>query len=274
MRVELCLEQGSTRRWHVDLLERLGEQPGLEVGIRWAPPEAKPLPSCVETLLALERTIHKLAPGSFGRVGPDDLAHHVGRGGTEPDIVLDLTGGRPSAGTRRWRLTFDGAKGEVPLVGALLSGRTPVVAITDVEADVPIAAGHPGTETPHIVAAALEDVLTPTISLIVAATRPGATSSTSDAVAVDFGCGSVARFGARAVARAVLHRLRKMLRRAPPGRRRLRAARHSSARIGAALGRPPASYGESGRSARNRRRLRIRAAGGSAFEAGLDSAGP
>ncbi|WP_375460084.1 formyl transferase [uncultured Enterovirga sp.] len=216
MRLELCLDQGSTRRWHVDLLERLSRQPDLVVGIRWAAPHAEPLPSCVAVLFALERIVHGLPPGSFAPVTPDDLTTHVGRGGVQPDVVLDLTGGVPSGGRRRWRLTFDGANGEVPLVASLLAGRTPVVAITDIETGAPLAEGHPGTETPDIIASAFDDVLARTTTLILAAAgaqeRP---IPRRKAVPAELDCGIVALSGAKSVARAALRRLRGLVSHAP-----------------------------------------------------------
>lgn len=240
MRLELCLDQGATRRWHVDLLERLSGQPGLDVGIRWAPAHAEPLPSCVAVLFSLERAVHKLPAGSFALVGPEDLAHHVGQGGVQPDIVLDLTGGHPTAGLRRWRLTFDGADGEVPLIGALLAGRMPRIAILDAETGEPVASGHPGTENLHVIAAALEDVLARTTNLIVAATRPGAAVQGEDAVPADLDCSTVALFGAASIARAALHRLRAMLRQAPRSRRDAAGRRGS----GSAPSRPEPRVGE------------------------------
>lgn len=215
MRLELCLDQGSTRRWHLDLLRQLAGVPDLETGIRWASEKPEPLPSCVSTLFSLERLLHRLDRGGFEPVGPEDLAQHVGHGGTDPDIVLDLAGGRPAAGRRSWRLTFDGAAGEVPLVAALLSGRTPLVAVTDVASGEPVALGQPGTETPHIIAAAYDDIVARAATLIVSAVTERGARLDRAAETSTLACGDVALFGTKAVARAALHRLYRLLTRAP-----------------------------------------------------------
>lgn len=215
MRVELCVDQRALRRWHVDLVRSVRDEPGMEVGIRWAEPALAPLPSCIPLLFDLERLVHRVPPGASGPADPADLARYVGRGGIRPDVVIDLTGAKPAAGLRRLRLTFDGAGGEAPLLAALLGGRMPVVALVEADTGFVAASGRPGTERPQVVVAAFEDVLARAGSLVLAALRPGAGTVGPAASADALSCGTVALFGAKALARAAVHRIYRLLTRAP-----------------------------------------------------------
>lgn len=216
MRIELCLDQRSIRGWHLDLVERLGRDPGIEVGIRWATPSARPLPSCVEVLFALERVLHGTPLGCAAPREPGDLVRHVGRGGVEPDLTIDLSGGSPAAGRRRWRLTFDGQSGEEAAIAALLAGRMPVVALAEVETGRVVASGRPGAETPHIVVSAFQEVLARTTTLLLGAIRShGVRLDGASEPALATSCGGVALFAGKALARAALHRIYRLLYRTP-----------------------------------------------------------
>ena len=131
MRLEVRLGRRGLRRWHRDLLDRLGARPGVAVGLRWTDPAGPPFPSCIATLFALERLIHGLPEGRSAPLRVADFARFAEAGGVEPpDLVLDVSGEEGVAGlARTWRLTFDGAPGEAAALGALLAGRNPVVAV-------------------------------------------------------------------------------------------------------------------------------------------------
>lgn len=214
MHLELCIDQRALRNWHLDLLRRLDRLPGFSVGIRWAPP-AEPLPSCVATLFALERIVHRARSPGTELVEPTEVARHVGEGGVEPDIVLDLAGSLPVAGRRRWQLTFDGHAGEAAAIAALLDGRTPQVAVMDCGSGEVLACGHPGVEMPHVTVAAFGDVLARAITLVESAVLQRPVSRPGEPVAATLSCGDVARVGAKAMARAALHRIYRILYRTP-----------------------------------------------------------
>ena len=175
MRVELGLNQGSLRRWQIEAARRLGEIRGVAIGTRWAKPQGDPVPSCVGTLLKLEESLHGSVARLWSRAEPTDLSSYVGTGGASPDLVIDLGGGTPSAGRRRWRLTFDGGVGDAPIVAALLEGRAPIIAVCDTADGAVIANARPGLDPDLGVAAGLECVLARAVDLIVVAVRAGGT---------------------------------------------------------------------------------------------------
>lgn len=207
MHVEFCIDQRSLRRWHIRLVDQTSRMPGIAVGIRWAPPSQEPLPSCVEGLFSLERSLHGLAPGRAAPAEPADLALYVGEGGVAPDTVIDLSGGHPAAGLRRWRLVFDGMGGEAYALGALLAGRSPHVSVVDSRSGAPVASVRPRIESPHVIVTAFEEVLGRTAALIRSAI---AGTGEDDGIAPEsagLSCASVAWLGTKALARTTLHRI-------------------------------------------------------------------
>ena len=216
MRIELCVDQRSLRGWHIDLVERLTRLPGIAVGMRWANPPNPRLPGCVDRLFSLERALHRISADCVMPAQPTDLNHHVGEGGCSPDILLDLTGGTPAAGRRRWRLTFDGQGGEGAAVASLLRGQMPTIAISDVETGLVVASARPGSETPHIVLAAFEELLRRTETVILSALGPSPNRSIPTGNGPAFvACREVALFAAKSLARTTVHRAYRLLYRTP-----------------------------------------------------------
>lgn len=207
MRVELGLNQRSLRRWQIEMARRLGEIPGLALGIRWSKPQGEDLPGCVETLLGLERVVHGVHADLTARAIPSDLSPFVGTGGIDPDIVIDISGGTPTAGRRRWRLTFDGAAGDAPIIAALLEGRAPVIAVSDTSGGAVIADARPGIDEDGDIASAFEAVVARTMNLVVAAVRGGAVPQRMAPTSATFSCIDVAVRGTKTLANAALARL-------------------------------------------------------------------
>ena len=213
MRVELCLEPGSLRAWHADLISALGRRPGVVVSVRWLE-DVEPLPSCVAVLFALERVLHGWPDGCSQVIGPADLPAHDGGGAERPDVAIDLSGRAETGDIPTWTVTFDGATGMAPLVAALLAGRTPLVAVADISRGK-IASGRPGVERPHVIVGAFEEVLARTTTLILAAISGAGTQLVQPAPSADLACTAVGHFATKALARAALHRLYRLLYRTP-----------------------------------------------------------
>ncbi len=207
MRVEISLDQRSIRRWQVELVRRLSKRSGVAVGVRWASQDATATPSCIDTLFRLERAVHGVPDGLSLAAEATDFAPYVGEGGVRPDLVIDLAGGQPSAGARRWRLTFDGEAGEVPALAALLDGRGPVVTVSDSETGAVLARSLPGTESPDILVASFEELLGRVTALVVSALDGSGPMLDARQEAGEVGCARVAAFGAATLPRAALARM-------------------------------------------------------------------
>lgn len=209
MKLTLRLDPNRVRRWHARLAERLARRPDTQVGVVWRA-AAEPLPSSIAAMMALELSIFALPA--------DDVTQAASRADfarfsdvPNPDLVLDFTGAAPDAGTRTWRIAFDGVADEAALLAALLAHRTPVVSITDALSGAVVASGHPGTETGGVFTLALRDVLARTASLIVAA-LDGAAAKFDGApkTAPALTTGAVATFAAKSLARAAAGRLYRL----------------------------------------------------------------
>lgn len=216
MRVDVWMTRRSLRAWHVDLVDRLGREPGIEARVRWQEAEDEPLPAPVGLLFALERIVHRLRPGLSAPASPAELDRHVAASEGGPDVILDLTGTDPPAARRRWRLTFDGGSGEAPLLAALLAGRLPILAISDIDTGAVIASGRPGAERRDSIVASFEDVLARATTLILAALgTPSPCRLPGVAAPAALASADVVRFGAKALARAAMLRVYRILYRAP-----------------------------------------------------------
>jgi hypothetical protein len=200
MKLTLRLDPNRLRRWHVRLVERLARRPDTHVGVEWNA-GAQPLPRAVELLFTLERRVYGLPPGDEMAAAPEDFARCAASAET-PDLVLDFTDSAPSAGTRTWRITFDGAADETAALASLTNKRTPIVQITDAATGAMVVVGHPGTESAGVFTLAWRDVMARTATLIMAA-LDGAAART-DAVEQRPGTlatGALAQFAAESLAR-------------------------------------------------------------------------
>lgn len=216
MLLALRLDPGSLRRWHRDLASRLGRRPGTDVVVLWAEPAGPPLPACVEMLFRLERLLHHVRPGRSDILASADVAEFVRESG-QPDLVIDLAGGAPAGPVPTWSLSVDQAAwSESALLAALLGGRLPVLSVADRDTGTVRAGGRPGTEAPHVVVYSFEDVLARAETLIVAALdRALAAPSPKPVVRTEVRCAAVARLAGKAVTRAALHRVYRLLYRTP-----------------------------------------------------------
>lgn len=213
MRVEVRLNPGALRRWHHEVVAALGARQDLEVGVQWS--EApRPVSRDVERLFALERVLHGLpSDGRSGAVSRKLFAPYAaGRG--QPEVVLDLVGDAADE-VRTWHLTFDGGAGEDALLGALLRGRPPVVRVVDLAIGRTLAAGRPGSETPGVTVAAFEDVLAGCTQLLQGALNGGQDYVLADGRSPQLRRGAVLKHAGRSVARAAVHRIYRLLYRAP-----------------------------------------------------------
>jgi hypothetical protein len=164
---------------------------------------------------------------------PDDALARWQAPGQDADVgaavILDLT---PGATRHRdhWRLEFDGQVGLATAVDALRRGRTPQLQIVD-GANSSVATGRPGSETPGVLAVALDDLLAGAIVLIDGAVRAARFDSPApedgflgyaappDGQRVDgrsIGYSAAwSTFAAKEITRAAEHRAYRMLYRAP-----------------------------------------------------------
>lgn len=214
-RIQVRLAKDALRRWHLEVVEALQAVDGVAVTVRWSSRTDARLPRDVERLFAVERRIHGLGPGRSQRTTEPAFRPYVDAA-VEPDLVLDLIGDEQTDG-RTWRITFDGAPGEQAAVTALLSGRLPVVEVVE-GSDKAVARGRPGSETPGVIVAAYEDVLARCTDLVVAAVRDRGPLTDWSPEAGSAGVVTrrqVVEHAARSLAHAAVHRIYRLLYRAP-----------------------------------------------------------
>ena len=127
MKLTLRLDPNRLRRWHLRLAERLARRRDTQVGVEWGA-GAEPLPGAVALLFSLERLIYGLPPGDEMAAAPGELARFAASADAA-DLVLDFTNAPPRAGTRTWRVTFDGGD-EAAALAALADKRHADRAVT------------------------------------------------------------------------------------------------------------------------------------------------
>jgi hypothetical protein len=219
MRLQIQLDKDALRRWHLELVDALRAKGDVVVAVRWSSGDPQGMPADVERLFAVERRMHRLPPGRSTIATSTDFEGYVERM-EDPDLVVDLSGGTQEvAAATTWRITIDGQPSESVAVSTLLSGRWPAVEVVDV-ADGPVVGGRPGSETPGIIVAAFEDILARCTDLILAALdgarlavgrRAGALQLPPKAVTLR----QVATHATKSVAHAAVHRIYRLLYRAP-----------------------------------------------------------
>ncbi len=164
MKLVVRLDAGATHGWQLALLERLAASGGVQPVIAWAPGGAIDDLQAALKLEGLFRgqptraALQPVAAGSFDR--------WRGTGACLPDLTLDLSA-TPTAGSRSWRLTFDGQPGLRALVAATIAGRTPLAEIR--EGDQIVAGARLGSDRGTGWRSVIDDMLERTITLIVAA---------------------------------------------------------------------------------------------------------
>jgi len=219
MHVRLRLDGSKPQRWHVALLRRIGEVPGLTAVSVDDAPVSGAWPHTADLLFRLEAIVHGL-PRLGTEPVPGSELQPWRRPDARPDLVLDLCGDVPS-GPATWHIAYDGRVGPDTLLASLLADAVP--RLTLVENGAIRAAGRLGADRPGIVLASFQDALARTITLITAALhdriagRAGA-GGTGDAPVDHRGVLTVPRLGVRAgrmLAGALIHRLYRLCYNAP-----------------------------------------------------------
>lgn len=211
MKLTLRLDPNRLRRWHLRLAERLARRPDTRISVEWGA-VAEPLPGAVALLFSLERLIYGLPPGDEMTAAPAEFARFASADAA--DLMLDFTNAAPRAGTRAWRVTFDGGD-EAAALAALTHKSTPVVAVTDAQTGASISAGHPGTESAGIFTLAWRDVMARTATLIAAALDGAGASSDARPRSSRLASAPLARFATKSLARSAVRRLYHLCYNAP-----------------------------------------------------------
>src|SRR5713226_5704408 len=129
MRIVVDIDRGASRRFHRLLRDWLARRfPEAQVALR-AVEGAAPLPGAVGALLAMERMIARRSQETLCDLLP---AKDFGAAlSGAPDITIDLSG-RADAGAGAGvvlRPLYDGDPTEAAMIGALIGGRAPEIAI-------------------------------------------------------------------------------------------------------------------------------------------------
>jgi hypothetical protein len=169
MRLQIRIDGCKARLWHIELLRRLAEQPGISAALALERPDAAPSGDAetIERLLRLERFIHGFHRGTTAFADAAETSRFLPISNVSPDLTIDLTSKPAVAEGRVWSLTFDGQPGEASLAGILIRGRSPVAAIH--EAGRQLATGRLGIEVGGSLVCALQDVTARLATLILAA---------------------------------------------------------------------------------------------------------
>jgi hypothetical protein len=203
--VALRLDPSRLRAVHRELAERL-RAAGARVSLVRAH-AATPLPSSIELLLEMERLVYRDRSGRLTeRLAPDALGLPE-LTGDAPDLMIDFTGDQSASGARTLRVLYDGLPDESVLIGALVAGRMPTIAVVDAANGAVLAAGVPCADNAGTIVGAMECVLARVVTLVVAAQRPTVMPSLPPTAAQSASVRNVVAFEAKVVARAIVHRL-------------------------------------------------------------------
>jgi hypothetical protein len=165
MKIDLRVDLGSLRRWHLELATRLARRSGAEIGFRLETGSVGGGKASA-ALFQFETLLFGLARnGASERMAPDALGAFAGGGA--PYLILDLAQEPLGENARAWRVECDGVGLEKGLLAAALAGRTPTVRV--IGPSGPLARARPGAERLHLVKATFEDWLERVATLIDAA---------------------------------------------------------------------------------------------------------
>jgi hypothetical protein len=173
MRIAIELNRADARRFHRLLRDRIARRfPQAVVAL--VPVAGASPPPAVGALLALE---HMVLRGSRDTLCDALPAREFGPppAGT-PDIVLDLSGrsAASAGGGLILRPLYDGQASEDAMIGALIAGRAPEIAIENVSTGEIVAVGAPSLEAADGLTGGMEAVYTRLATLLEAAVRaPG-----------------------------------------------------------------------------------------------------
>lgn len=150
-------------------------QQAFDVQVRWVETGADK-PRGLNMLFDLERMLmRKGVPGGADPAAQDKIeAGHSCK--SEPDVVIDFSGGKAASGTRsvRWLTPlFNGAAGEDAVLDAVLSGDLPCIEIFDAAKGEVVARGMPSAENAAGLSGSLDSVMARTVTLLTIALKGG-----------------------------------------------------------------------------------------------------
>lgn len=151
MRIVLVHDYGSLRRWHLWLADALAENESHDVRIAETA-TARPFPSALRLLQALEKLIYRLGPQcasdlcNTDEVSQDQVDKDFDLTGFDLAIDLSSQGFGYSPDLRVIAPLYNGIRGELAVFDALLSGQPVVLGICDSAVAHPVNLGRAALE--------------------------------------------------------------------------------------------------------------------------------
>jgi hypothetical protein len=165
VRIAIEVSRAGVRRFHRLLRDRLARQ-FPEAGVSLVLVDGEKPSAGAALLLGIERMIAR--PGREALCDPLDAEDFGAPATGSPDVVLDLSG-RPHATASRGpvlRPLYDGAPGESAMIGALIGGRAPEVAIENCATGQIVCAGTPSLEAAGGLTGGMEAVYSRAMALL------------------------------------------------------------------------------------------------------------
>jgi hypothetical protein len=208
MQIVLEVGLGAARRFHRLLRDRLARRfPQSSVSLRPVS-GSPPLPGAVAALLTVERLVFRRSRETLCDLLPGRETGAPSSGA--PDIVVDLSGRletQASSGVSL-RPLYDGEAGEAAMIGALVGGRAPEVAIENVSTGQIVCAGVPSLEAADGLTGGMEAVYSRVMMLLEQAIRaPEKSLPRVQGVARGASSAAIARRGAKSLVGHVVRKL-------------------------------------------------------------------
>jgi hypothetical protein len=166
MRIEIEFDRAGGRRFHRLMRDRLARRfPNADVALRPVEGATRP-PGAVAALLSIERMILRRSRETI--CDPLPAREFGAPASSAADVVVDLSG-RPiaTAGSAlTLRPLYDGQASESAIIGALVGGRAPHVAIENVSTRQIVCAGVPSLEAADGLTGGMEAVYSRLMALI------------------------------------------------------------------------------------------------------------
>ncbi len=206
--VALVVDPSCLRFAHSELAKRLAAEHGIRVTVIRGRSQ-HPLPLSAELLLELERLTKRLAGSrltdriDFPRLMLADFCPQ-----DPPDLVIDLCGDQAATScSRTTRILYDGAPGEIALLGALLAGAMPTIEIEEAGTRAVLATGVPCADNAGTILEAFECVLARVITLLLSVMRKPAPPVPVSRSARSVRMRSLLAFEAKVIAHSIIRRL-------------------------------------------------------------------
>jgi hypothetical protein len=156
--------------FHLELVKRLQHETGVALSIIEGR-SRRAVPASIDLLLDLERMLLRVHGGKLSeRLDREQLPALKGDDG-QFDLVIDFCGEARAGRGRTVRVLYDGMAGEAFLLGALLSGRMPVIEIVDAPSGHVVSRGVACADNARTIVEALDCVLARVGDLVVSAVR-------------------------------------------------------------------------------------------------------